>query len=185
MHSSVAILLVLGLAPFIDGAAISPHSKSIGLKMAIPHGYTREQYMKSIVDYWTPERMASAKPLTPMITRHTETPFTVDKQDNRPERILTPSTFVPASRSSIPKAAGRVFFVMDGRNYVCSGSVVNAKNRDMVVSAGHCVFNTTSKEWATNWMFVPHFKYYWLIISVLEISCMNSWEGICETTGGV
>ena len=45
---------------------------------------------------------------------------------------------------------------MNGRNYVCYGSVVNAANRDTIVTAGHCVYNTTSKEYATKWTFIPY-----------------------------
>jgi len=151
-------LLIFGLINVSNGAALNVHSKNVGIEMAIPRGYTREQYVKSIVDFWTPERMASAIPLQPIITKSYMIPFSGNNQNNEPERILTPSTYVRGVCSKNPPAAGRAFFVFNTQTYVCSGSVVNAKNRDMVITAGHCVYNTTSKQYATNWIFVPGYN---------------------------
>jgi hypothetical protein len=40
-----------------------------------------------------------------------------------------------------------------GDNYVCSGTVVPARHKRLVVTAGHCVYGFG--EFATNWMFIP------------------------------
>jgi len=151
-------MLVLGLAWNINGAAIHSGSQDISMDVAIPRGYTQEEYSRSIIDYWTPERMAEAKPLHPTIATKTIEPFVSNDDEDGVERILTPSASLQGARNNAnPPAAGRAFFTMNKLNYVCSGSVVNAANRDTVVTAGHCVFNSTGKEFATNWVFVPQY----------------------------
>ena len=171
------VLLVVTWFCFIDAVPINPDSKTVSIKLTVPRGYTREQYLKSIVDYWTPERMASAKPIRPMISKRDRNPFIKKNENNNAERILAPSAVSPKIRSQNPSAAGRAFFVMNGQNYACSGSVVNAANRDMVVTAGHCVYDTTTKTWATNWVFIPHYEngedpfgtYVWREIAAPEL----------------
>ena len=50
---------------------------------------------------------------------------------------------------------GKVFFTIPGQgDYVCSGSVINAPNRSLVWTAGHCVY-TLGAGWHTNFVFVP------------------------------
>ncbi len=54
---------------------------------------------------------------------------------------------------------GKVLFEMGGFYYVCSASVATeaVSGRSVVVSAGHCVFDETNVEFATNWMFIPDY----------------------------
>jgi V8-like Glu-specific endopeptidase len=56
-------------------------------------------------------------------------------------------------------ATGKVFFTMDNKNYVCSGAVVNddGKAESLVLTAGHCVYDETNREFAKNWMFIPNY----------------------------
>ncbi|CAF1428344.1 unnamed protein product [Adineta ricciae] len=158
MMPSTICLLVLALIGLINSAAINSGSKDVSYDVPIPRGYTREQYVKSVIDYWTSERMASAKPLHPTVSMSPKVFSVKDDEDIEVERVLTPSVASPQTRgANTPPAAGRAFFSMGGNTYVCSGSVVNAANRDTVVTAGHCVFNNTNKEWATNWIFVPDY----------------------------
>ena len=51
-------------------------------------------------------------------------------------------------------SGGKVFFTLGGVNYVCSGSAVSSGNKDVVLTAGHCV-NEGPGAFATNWAFVP------------------------------
>ncbi|MFI7451027.1 trypsin-like serine peptidase [Nonomuraea sp. NPDC049714] len=55
---------------------------------------------------------------------------------------------------AVTKTTGRVFLTMAGADFVCSASTVNSANRDLVVTAGHCVKDGKG-EWAENWTFVP------------------------------
>lgn len=57
------------------------------------------------------------------------------------------------------RVSGKVFFVQDGSNYVCSGTLVNSPNKSMVMTAGHCVHGGGPGEgYHTNWTFVPAYK---------------------------
>jgi V8-like Glu-specific endopeptidase len=58
---------------------------------------------------------------------------------------------------AVVHTSGKVFFTMDGTNYVCSGSSTAAANRSLVQTAGHCV-NAGPGSWATNFVFVPAYR---------------------------
>ncbi|NUS03558.1 MAG: trypsin-like serine protease, partial [Nonomuraea sp.] len=55
---------------------------------------------------------------------------------------------------AVTKTTGRVFLTLAGADFVCSASTVKSANRDLVVTAGHCVKDGPG-EWAENWTFVP------------------------------
>lgn len=59
-----------------------------------------------------------------------------------------------ASGGRVVKTTGKVFFTLDNIDYQCSGSSVKAKNKDLVVTAGHCV-NAGPGAFATNFIFIP------------------------------
>jgi hypothetical protein len=49
---------------------------------------------------------------------------------------------------------GKVFFHMDGRDWVCSGSVVEdgTSGRSLVLTAAHCAYDEVHELFATYWM---------------------------------
>ncbi|GGP11141.1 hypothetical protein LDL08_39800 [Nonomuraea glycinis] len=55
---------------------------------------------------------------------------------------------------AVAKTTGRVFLTMAGADFVCSASTVDSANRDLLVTAGHCVKDGKGG-WAENWTFVP------------------------------
>jgi len=158
MFALAIALLVLSLANISNGAAIDSASGDVSIKMIVPRGQTRAEYVQSIVDYWTPERMASAQSLDPIIVNNDEfSYFDNHRKSDGVEQILTPSALALGTRSTNPSTAGKVYFVMNGQNYLCSGSVVNAQNSDCVITAGHCVYDVDRKTWASNWVFIPDY----------------------------
>ncbi|GAA4581747.1 hypothetical protein GCM10023194_13960 [Planotetraspora phitsanulokensis] len=62
-----------------------------------------------------------------------------------------------ASGGSVTRTTGRVFLTMKGVDFVCSASAVRSANRDVVVTAGHCVKDGAGP-WAENWTFVPGYQ---------------------------
>jgi hypothetical protein len=58
---------------------------------------------------------------------------------------------------------GKVFYTMGGKNFVCSGTVVETRNssgpgnRSLVWTAGHCVSDGKGN-FHTKWMFVPAYR---------------------------
>jgi V8-like Glu-specific endopeptidase len=65
-------------------------------------------------------------------------------------------TFPASSYNAFPnRVVGKLFFADgSGNGYVCSASVVNSENKDIVWTAGHCISNG-SGSFYRNWAFVP------------------------------
>ena len=66
--------------------------------------------------------------------------------------------------ATVYTVTGKVYFVMGGQGYVCSGTAI-ANDRAgyaIVLTAGHCVYDETNgggqlSGFATNWEFIPQF----------------------------
>jgi V8-like Glu-specific endopeptidase len=58
---------------------------------------------------------------------------------------------------SVTRTTGKVFFTLNGGDFVCSASAVRSENRSTVLTAGHCV-NSGPGEFATRWIFVPAYR---------------------------
>ncbi|MGW7480687.1 trypsin-like serine peptidase [Nonomuraea muscovyensis] len=58
---------------------------------------------------------------------------------------------------NFPKTIGKVFFVAkDGKPYWCSGTSIQSQYRNLVATAGHCVYDIAGNdEVVSNWVFVP------------------------------
>lgn len=121
--------------------------------------------------YWTPERMASAKPLD--LAKGADTPAarTAPATTGKPTTVA-PTAGTAAADGIQPLHAGavarpytdlpdrltvKVFFSGPGGNFVCSGTIVNSNNKDMVDTAGHCVSNG-SGTWYSNHTVVPAYS---------------------------
>lgn len=95
--------------------------------------------------YWTPERMRSAVP------RELAGPVAAKGKpgggSSSAEAVMVPTQ----------PELGKVFFTLNGTNYVCSGTATQSSNRDVVTTAGHCL-NEGPGNYATNFSFVPAYK---------------------------
>lgn len=58
------------------------------------------------------------------------------------------------SHGAVRATTGKVFFTINGGDYVCSAGTVASTNRDLVITAGHCA-QDASGTWARNWIYVP------------------------------
>jgi V8-like Glu-specific endopeptidase len=58
------------------------------------------------------------------------------------------------SRGAVRATTGKVFFTINGADYVCSAGTVASANHDLVVTAGHCAQDATGT-WARNWIYAP------------------------------
>ncbi|MET7334190.1 trypsin-like serine protease [Nonomuraea sp. NPDC005650] len=70
----------------------------------------------------------------------------------RPQTSTVGSRWITGG--AVARTTGRVFLTVRGADFVCSASTVRSANRDVVVTAGHCVKDGTGG-WAANWTFVP------------------------------
>jgi V8-like Glu-specific endopeptidase len=62
-----------------------------------------------------------------------------------------------AHAGAVSRTTGKVFFTLDGTNYVCSGTAISGARQDVVLTAAHCVGNAFG-QWASNWLFVPGYR---------------------------
>jgi V8-like Glu-specific endopeptidase len=115
------------------------------------------------VDYWTPERMRAAVPAEPLAAGTAASAQAAEVEAGVPASYGGAEAEVEGgfgiesneSRSAAP-GVGKVFFVLDGRGYVCSGNSVGAGNGSVVATAAHCVHGGGFGEsYASKWVFVP------------------------------
>lgn len=141
----------------------------------------------AVRDYWTNERMREAEsvpaPPPPASPPAGPVPGTsgpptyvppASAGDPADARLLRGTAASRGAGSGVavpvadPAAAairmhGKVFFTLPklpGPNdFVCSGTAVNSRNRSVVMTAGHCVFDWEDRGGsATNWAFVPAYS---------------------------
>lgn len=58
---------------------------------------------------------------------------------------------------TVKEVAGRLYFVMDGIGYVCSGTTATDENSSLsvILTAAHCVYDDVNKAFASDVLFIP------------------------------
>jgi V8-like Glu-specific endopeptidase len=121
-----------------------------------------------VTSYWTKERMSEALPLplptldkSPVLNllRDKGEPFFSNPQgpDNEVDDFfLAPSTSLVENTTVSPyQAVGKIFGRFGGQGFVGSGFVVGEST---IATAGHCVYNFESGEWASDLIFLPQYR---------------------------
>lgn len=174
MRRSRATLASLLTAAVVLAAFVAPAAA------AKPNAEARAKAEhQRIIEYWTAERIAGAKPRDFLRTAG--------------------GTFVPKARPGgggggtvtgaswtgggpVVERTGKVLFTMSGNNYVCSASVVQEptprSTHSLVLTAAHCAYDEAGGAFATNWIFVPSFD------TSPTFTCANATLG-CWTAVGL
>lgn len=64
--------------------------------------------------------------------------------------------FIPPDATAWPQRVhGKIFFRFGDQEYACSGTVVNSRGRNVVLTAGRCVYDRGSSAYADELVFVP------------------------------
>ncbi len=137
---------------------------------------------EAAANFWTPERMANAKPATPTRSAAPEAleasgssaaeaagprvaveptgPVGSDAAEATEEPIPAHAGGVVRPYNNFPdRLNGKVFFTKaTGGNFVCSGTAVNSENKSIVWTAGHCVHGGRGGAFHRNWIFVPAYS---------------------------
>ena len=154
---AVVAVVSLALALAAPATAKSGQATATAAKEAAEH--------RRILAYWTPERMAAAKPRDIVVPLGTK-PASRAKP-TKPGGGGSASS--PSANSlgatwsfggAVAETTGKVFFTLGGANYVCSGSLVqsNDPNVQIVSTAGHCAHEGDGSGrdgYATNFTFRP------------------------------
>jgi len=108
--------------------------------------------------YWTPQRMESARPLDLLVDR-----------DGEPALRLGPShpsaaasyAGVPAPETPPHSFNGRLFIRLGKQRGYCSGTAIDSRTRQLVLTAGHCVnagAELRGNRWYRDLLFVPAYS---------------------------
>lgn len=116
----------------------------------------------AVLRYWTTRRMRRAVPLTRPLRGGTDTApprrTALLGSGHTTRRVSADSDGARwPGGGAVAATTGRVFLTVHGHDYYCSASAVHSANHDTVVTAGHCVYDTTDG-WATRWTFVPGYR---------------------------
>jgi V8-like Glu-specific endopeptidase len=173
--AGAAIAIGVQFLALQPGAGAGRHSTA-----AILRDDTSSAAQSATVRYWTPARMAAAlqdaqqpKKIKRALLRH------LVKQPAAPATGGSTADLASSTKPHQPSAApdtggqgvrwtrggtvagavGKVFFTLDGEDYVCSGTLVGGRESDTVLTAAHCATSGSTAggdvDWATNWLFVP------------------------------
>ncbi|GGS92391.1 hypothetical protein GCM10010156_58370 [Planobispora rosea] len=120
---------------------------------------------KSVVQFWTENNNAAlkaAKEFYPDLQGPKLTSTGAPTTDGKPGQVAPiggePKTAAPKVKNvNLPKSIGKVFFVTaDGEYGWCSATSIQSKYRNLVATAGHCVYDTDKNGHVMdNWVFVP------------------------------
>ncbi len=111
--------------------------------------------LKAVKEYWTEDKMKNAKPI-PLPTL----PGKLKPKAGTTPWIYTSYQLLPDSielyKQAWYRSVGKLFFTIPGEgNFVCSASIVQAPNQDLVWTAGHCIYSPDLGVWHENVLFVP------------------------------
>jgi V8-like Glu-specific endopeptidase len=116
------------------------------------------------LEFWTADGGANFKAADPFGLEHKRVPKHVSTggpaADGKPG-VVPATADIPAASArtknvNLPKTAGRVFFVIDDDLYSCSASSVQSTYKNLVATAGHCVYDPVGNHGVLDkWVFVP------------------------------
>lgn len=148
----LAVVLIgsLALAVLAAPAGASPERRADAAADA------RQAEHRRIADYWTAERRAAATPREIVLPLGSK-PQPMAKPSRSGSGDSGGSTW--SGGGDVVLTTGKVFFTLNGTNYVCSGSAVRSAHENLVLTAGHCLHNGGGGgPWATNWAFYPAYN---------------------------
>ncbi|SNT60708.1 hypothetical protein SAMN05216276_10793 [Streptosporangium subroseum] len=136
-------------------AAPDPDAKTTAL--------TSSGNAKAIAGYWTASKLKSATTYladSTVSAKLTKTGAARAAADGKPG-VVAPTgeggkTAGVSKNLNLPITVGKVFFIDDkGKERWCSGSSVQSKYRNLVATAGHCVYDTDTNKPFNNFVFIP------------------------------
>lgn len=146
-------LSAAALAPAASAAPVPDELETDGRFAGVA---VSDRAAREAVDFWTPERIARAKPL--------DTGFQLGAPESSP--LAKPVTFSsePVNPLGYPnRIHGRILMQFPNAlpgYYSCSGTVTTSGSGSLVTTAGHCAYDFQSKSVATSAVFFPGLSAY-------------------------
>jgi len=144
------------------GSLVSAPALAYDITVSAP--LTSEAQAASVLTYWLRDGGRALEAATPYRPDIAITPRRVllggPHPDGRPGSVSpgTAQRVAPASAKHVgpPRTLGKAFFVgADGRPHWCSATAVQSTHRNLVATAGHCVFDPASGKPHRRWIFIP------------------------------
>src|SRR5262245_16427088 len=146
---TLALALFASLFAYMQAPALGAEPGGIAAR-------SLSQSPAEVREFWTPRRMREAEPIDvpagPGLAAAASSPSLYAQ---------SPDQEIPASQDTLypDRIHGRLFVSFGANNGSCSATVVTSRNRDLILTAGHCVSmpgaEGSQPTWATNVMFVP------------------------------
>jgi V8-like Glu-specific endopeptidase len=172
--SRLAIFSLLSVAVLVTGGAAVSASPASAADAVGHQAAVDGRQQQDVLDYWTPERMASAVPMERLVADRLATRPATGRPDAGEPAVVEPT--VASQRpdagagiqafpfgggpwtggGAVVQTSGRVFFNFQGQPASCSGNAVTSANRSTVMTAGHCI--KLEGSFHTNWVFVPGYN---------------------------
>ena len=167
MHLFPTVIFLVFSSALINVYEASPtnnNSHHLAFKVKIPEGKTVAQYVQDVTEFWTDERLKAAKPKSLIAINSLPTNVHIRNTTTANENVkptIIPGTLPVSStgpqRPGYPNTVGKVFFVDGSDTYSCTASVVTHHTKDLILTAGHCVYSTDSKAFVTSFIFIPQY----------------------------
>ncbi|MBM7520251.1 trypsin-like serine peptidase [Nocardioides nitrophenolicus] len=148
---ALVVTLVVGVLGALPGASATPSGPRDPARPAVevrpvPHAGVR--------DFWTPQRMRDAVPLD------------LGASGSLPGSAVRGRTTAAAAPSGL-RSTGKLYFSDAGGTAVCSASSVNTAERNLIITAGHCVHGLRlgcellcgARHYYGNFLFVPGYDH--------------------------
>ncbi|WP_214109229.1 trypsin-like serine peptidase [Acrocarpospora catenulata] len=161
------------LATALSVAAALPSSAAGATSADVAGG--KVAHVKLTVDerevraFWTPERMSQARPIdlpagaaefgaAQPSTEASHAPILVPGRE--PARKPGPPTAAADLAQLATPTVGRLFLQWsDGSTGSCSASTVPSPHRNLILTAGHCVYKHSKRIWIKHGFYDPYFRY--------------------------
>ncbi|SDI02894.1 hypothetical protein SAMN05421505_13115 [Sinosporangium album] len=149
----IATGLVGGALAAPAGAAAPKDRKSVTLAAS--------GEAKAIATTWTSSKLKTAKSYLSdsSASGRLQKSATPAAADGKPGAIApTGKSSSSSGRSknvNLPTTVGKVFFEVNGKPYWCSASAVQSKYKNLIATAGHCVYRTELNKTVDNFVFIP------------------------------
>jgi hypothetical protein len=137
------------------GTAAVPAQAAAPVESSDPRiaGATFEASPAEVMLSWTDEAMREAVPVDPPSPPATAFDLAAPGEG---AGASADGVFIPGDVTAWPQRVhGKIFFRFGEQEYVCSGTVVNSRGRNVVMTAGHCVFQRGGAGYASEMIFVP------------------------------
>jgi hypothetical protein len=153
----------------LTNALLAKSSDDIIADVIRPRALSNEAHNEKIRSFWTNGRLNAAKPLNitlPGILNRAAS-SNVNVSIGPPSNVTGAlPVYTGKTRRGISPTGrqvyttGRVFWKVGGYYHTCSASVVSSKSTDLIVTAGHCVYDVSTKTWYNNnnWVFIPAYS---------------------------